>query len=61
MSAYQKLKDICDRHLISADEVEQIIVTYADCLEEDEPRAVNAIQAARDTAMCIYDALEFDE
>lgn len=53
MSAYQKLKDLCDRHLIGADDIEDIINTYADCLEENEPYAVNAIQAARDVALGI--------
>lgn len=58
MSAYQKLKNIRALHGVDGDELREIIEIYADCLEDSEPYAVNAIAEARSTAMGITDALE---
>lgn len=52
------LKGLCDQHMISGEELGEILQIYADYLEQNRPEAVNEIEAARRIGLSIQEILE---
>lgn len=57
MSA-RALKEVCDRLNLTGDDVDQLLGTYADFVEETEPQAEHEIELARIIGLNIKDILE---